>query len=54
MAQTGRTDLPDGESEKFFERGLDRQAGDLPVGQILAAPRWVSQAQPILRGLVGY
>jgi hypothetical protein len=25
--------LPDGESEKFFERELDRHVADLPVGQ---------------------
>ena len=28
-----RNDLPDGASEIFFARGLDRQMTDLPVGQ---------------------
>ena len=36
MARTCRDDLPDGESEIFFETGLDRQIADLPVGQKIA------------------
>jgi hypothetical protein len=34
MARASKGDLPDGESEKFFDMGLDRHASDLPVGQI--------------------
>ena len=38
-ARIPKDDLPDGEREKFLERGLDRVsecAGDLPVGQVWA------------------
>jgi hypothetical protein len=35
MARASKGDLPDGESEKFFDMGLDRGNGDLPVGQII-------------------
>jgi hypothetical protein len=34
-ARVSATDLPDGASEIFFARGLDRQMTDLPVGQQL-------------------
>jgi hypothetical protein len=44
MARTSKGDLPDGESENFFEMGLDRmeldgRAADLPVGQITSSFR---------------
>ena len=36
-ARTSAPDLPDGTSEIFFAQGLDRNGGDLPVGQNQAA-----------------
>jgi hypothetical protein len=42
MAQAFTDDLPDGQSEIFFSRGLDRHSADLPVGQI---SRSISPAQ---------
>src|SRR6202023_1843282 len=39
MARSCKDDLPDGLSEIFFARGLDRHVADLPVGQISWAAR---------------
>jgi hypothetical protein len=34
MGRACRDDLPDGESEIFLQKGLDRDFAKLPVGQI--------------------
>jgi hypothetical protein len=53
-ARAGTPDLPDGESEKFFARGLDRifaMNADLPVGSICRAEK--SLQRPLARRAFG-